>query len=401
MFVVSSCAVFKPLNPAKRRSRGNGSCTPPQPLVTLTAGMSPSLHQVRQQLARRSWLFFPFASASAPDRDDKDTQKSNNGDNRQHAASSGTRSSNEVSPDPDRSLRSPPPPPPPPIELDTNEAIALAFLLGSATALGASTVYRRFFKRIRSAEWITPDLLGRKRWITGIVTSVGDADNFRLYHTPGFGWRGPFKFRHVPPITKRGLKGKTIHIRMAGMDAPEGGHFGRPVQPYYTESLAWLKENIEGRRIKCELLQRDQYERVVALPLLPRTFRPWRHCRRWWTPQGSSSSGTVTTRNLPLEMIRAGWGVVYSQKGAVYGSGWEKETYLAAQAEAQNARRGMWQHGTDIELPSDYKKRYRVAQVEARAEEEGEPAEDVERDERVSFWSRIFGRRKRAGDSTS
>jgi endonuclease YncB( thermonuclease family) len=75
-----------------------------------------------------------------------------------------------------------------------------------------------------------------------LLRSVGDADNFRLYHTPGFGWRGPFKFRHVPttyrgtrsshftipkPITTNkiqrdaGLKGKTIHIRMAGMDAPE------------------------------------------------------------------------------------------------------------------------------------------------------------------------------------
>jgi len=61
----------------------------------------------------------------------------------------------------------------------------------------------------------------------------------------------------------------------------------------------------------------------------------------------------------------------------------------------------MWQHGTDIELPSEYKKRYRVAEVEAKAEEEGEPAEGVEHDERVSFWSRIFGRRKRAGDSPS
>jgi hypothetical protein len=35
-------------------------------------------------------------------------------------------------------------------------------------------------------------------------------------------------------------------------------------------------------------------------------------------------------------MVRAGWGVVYTQKGAVYGSGWEKETYLAAEAEAQS-----------------------------------------------------------------
>jgi len=97
----------------------------------------------------------------------------------------------------------------------------------SATTLGVSSIYRRFFKRIKGTDWITPDLVERKRWITGIVTRcvfpltfvlnlflskslvrnrvthrVGDADNFRLYHTPGFGWRGPFKFRHVPTSQK-------------------------------------------------------------------------------------------------------------------------------------------------------------------------------------------------------
>jgi endonuclease YncB( thermonuclease family) len=239
--------------------------------------------------------------------------------------------------------------------------------------------------------------------------SVGDADNFRLYHTPGFGWRGLVKFRHVPLITKRGacattftcpsstnynakpvatnqnktsktMQNDTIHIRLAGMDAPEvskhpyhtirspsglfflsnpicvktrllcvygralsidrwtdftialkqGAHFGRTAQPHYPEALAWLKENIEGRRIKCELLKRDQYGRVVALPLLPRSFRPWRH------GSGGAGGASATTRNLPLEMVRAGWGTVYAQKGAVYGSGWDMESYIAAEAEAQS-----------------------------------------------------------------
>jgi len=58
----------------------------------------------------------------------------------------------------------------------------------------------------------------------------------------------------------------------------------------------------------------------------------------------------------------------------------------------------MWKHGTNIESPADYKKRYRVPEVEAKVEEEGEGVE-VERDERVSFWSRIFGRRKRDSPS--
>ena len=63
------------------------------------------------------------------------------------------------------------------------------------------------------------------------------------------------------------------------------------------------------------------------------------------------------------------------------------------------ARRGMWKNGTDIELPSDYKKRYRVVDAGAKVEEE-EGGEEPAAEE-VGFWSRIFGRRKRAGDNPS
>jgi hypothetical protein len=135
--------------------------------------MSPSLlRKVWQPLARSScWLFFPFTSASVHDDDDdrdKDAQLQSSGHSRHRATTStgtGTGSS-EASSDLGWSTWSPPP-----VELDTDATtIALAFLLGSATALGASTVYRRFFRRIRSAEWITPDFFGRKRWITGVVT---------------------------------------------------------------------------------------------------------------------------------------------------------------------------------------------------------------------------------------
>jgi endonuclease YncB( thermonuclease family) len=76
------------------------------------------------------------------------------------------------------------------------------------------------------------------------LVSVGDADNFRVYHTPGFGWNW---LRSVPK-KKSGeateiirffeentfslfltfelplladLKDMTIHVRLAGVDAPE------------------------------------------------------------------------------------------------------------------------------------------------------------------------------------
>ena len=180
---------------------------------------SPPLRQVWEPLAGGSLLFFPLTHAP-----DRDAQKAG-GHKHQPTANTSAGGSSGGS---DRTR--------PPVQFDTNAAIALAFLLGSATALGASSVYRRFFRRIKNAEWITPDLLGGKRWITGIVTrcvlcdpasprsipnsslpahwrwaalasasllrSVGDADNFRLYHTPGFGWRGLLKFRHVPSTTR-------------------------------------------------------------------------------------------------------------------------------------------------------------------------------------------------------
>ncbi|KAN0142068.1 hypothetical protein V8E53_000530, partial [Lactarius tabidus] len=165
---------------------------------------------------------------------------------------------------------------------DTGTISLLGFLLGSATALGTSTIYRRYFMRLTSAVWITHNILRREPWITGVVTSsMGDGDNFRFYHTPGFGWRGPLKFRQI----HKQLVRNTIHIiRMAGV---EQAHFGKPAQAHSDEALAWLKEQIHGRRLKCQLFQHDQYGRIVALPLLP--------LHRWW-PRRSA------TRNLPLEM---------------------------------------------------------------------------------------------------
>ena len=211
--------------------------------------MSPKsspLRQVSEALTGGSLLFFPLT--------DREAQKPG-GHNTTSAGGSSA-----ASPDSDRSSL--------PIELDTSAAIALAFLLGSATALGASSVYRRFFKRIKNAEWITPDLLGGKRWITGIVTRcVPCPDQFLIQIYPHWcvlrffccaAWvmritsvftthlalagaaylssgmclprievRDHLTLRFLKPITTNniqrdaGLKGKTIHIRMAGMDAPE------------------------------------------------------------------------------------------------------------------------------------------------------------------------------------
>jgi len=115
-------------------------------------------------------------------------------------------------------------------------------------------------------------------------------------------------------------------------------------------------------------------------------------------------------------MIREGWGVVYVKTGAEYGD-WDLETYLAAQAEAtvcffffpflelfsgstycarvRAARRGIWHGGTDIETPASIRSEF------AWESEGYGSVDDLEPEvEKVSFWSRIFGRMKRDGKTS-
>ncbi|KAK7032896.1 putative endonuclease LCL3 [Favolaschia claudopus] len=226
-----------------------------------------------------------------------------------------------------------------------------AFALGSVTSISGALVYRRYFRRIPNGDWVTPDVLAKRRWVKGKVTSVGDSDNFRFYHMPGFGWRWPLKFRRVPSTTKgeldsTQLKDQTLHIRIAGVDAPEAAHFGKPAQPYAEEALSWLREEILGKTVYCQLLRRDQYGRTVSIVTLSPRLLP-----------ASWASG----KSLSLEMLRAGWVTTYEQAGAEYGK-WGKEEFLRVENEAKAARRGMWANGIPAESPSEYKRRY--AQLE-------------------------------------
>jgi hypothetical protein len=89
------------------------------------------------------------------------------------------------------------------------ETIVAAVLL-SATSLGLYRFYRSYLRRIPQAVNINPGYLGR-RSLVGQVTSVGDGDNFRMYHTPGgrlAGW-GWLPWRRVP-VGKKALKDQTV-----------------------------------------------------------------------------------------------------------------------------------------------------------------------------------------------
>ncbi|KAF9560333.1 SNase-domain-containing protein [Agrocybe pediades] len=229
--------------------------------------------------------------------------------------------------------------------LPPSVAALVFFSLGSVSALSAALVYRRYGRRVRNSDWVTPRLLTRKRWLKGVVTSVGDADNFRFFHTPtlaGYTW--PIKFRSIPSITKE-LKDETIHIRIAGVDAPESSHFGKQAQPYAAESLEWLRNKVLGQTVYCQLLRKDQYSRVVAQVQLPPRVLP-----------GFLFNGT----SLPAEMLKAGVATVYEQAGAEYGR-LGKEGYLKLEAEARAAKRGLWGFTKNPESPAEYKRRHAAA----------------------------------------
>ena len=44
-----------------------------------------------------------------------------------------------------------------------------AFALGIASTLTTTVAYRRLFKRIPNGEWVTPDMLAKRRWLKGKV----------------------------------------------------------------------------------------------------------------------------------------------------------------------------------------------------------------------------------------
>ncbi|KAF8588123.1 SNase-domain-containing protein [Ramaria rubella] len=223
--------------------------------------------------------------------------------------------------------------------------VVVAFALGSLSTVGAVALQSRYFKRIPTSEWVHPRLIAKRKWIKGIVTSVGDGDGFRLYHTPGLFWRWPLKLRKVPTNAKE-LKDETIHIRLcfrAGVDAPEAAHFGKQAQPYSAEALVWLKKEVEGKRLWVQLIRRDQYGRIVSIPMRPPRFPFFK---------------APASRCVSISMLSAGYATTYEQSGAEYGR-WGKEQFLQYEEAARAARRGMWASTVALETPAEYKKRHR------------------------------------------
>ena len=125
-----------------------------------------------------------------------------------------------------------------------------------------------------------------------------------------------------------------IHVRLAGIDAPEGAHFGKPAQPYSAEALAWLKDYVSNRRVRAYIYKRDQYERVVATVFVRRG---------------------LLRKDVGKQMLKAGLATIYEAKmGAEFGDFEQK--YRRAEAKAKQKKIGMWAgKAADYESPRDYK----------------------------------------------
>jgi endonuclease YncB( thermonuclease family) len=131
-----------------------------------------------------------------------------------------------------------------------------------------------------------------------------------------------------------------IAIRIAGIDAPEGAHFGNQAQPHSTEALTWLRNYILNRRVRARIYKRDQYDRIVATVYVRRG---------------------LLRRNVGLEMLKAGLATVYEAKsGAEFGD--LEARYRRAESWAKLKRKGIWSgNQKDFESPREYKNRISTA----------------------------------------
>ena len=64
----------------------------------------------------------------------------------------------------------------------------IAIIVGIGLPISYIFYTRVIGKRFPTAGHIPPEAFAKQQVIRGRVVSVGDSDNFRLYHTPGLGW---------------------------------------------------------------------------------------------------------------------------------------------------------------------------------------------------------------------
>jgi endonuclease YncB( thermonuclease family) len=157
------------------------------------------------------------------------------------------------------------------------------------------------------------------RTVTGTVTRVYDGDTLQLT-TP---------------------KKTILKVRLYGIDAPETpktdyrtGGMNIPGQSHGKESGRALKNKILGNKVKLDIIEVDQYRRMVGVIWL----------------EG---------RNINLEMIREGYADTYVEfLRYPY-----RKPFLDARREARSAKRGIWSL-PEYERPREFRRRFKLQGVD-------------------------------------
>ena len=107
--------------------------------------------------------------------------------------------------------------------------------------------------------------------------------------------------------------GTRLKVRLYGIDAPEIRHESQPGQPYGEEAKDALEKKISRRIVRLDIVERDPYERTVAIVFLG-------------------------TRVINEEMVKEGFAWAYRKYlHGPYASG-----FIGAENEAREKKRGLW-----------------------------------------------------------
>lgn len=127
--------------------------------------------------------------------------------------------------------------------------------------------------------------------VEGEVTRVADGDTLTI-------------------VTRDGTR---LKVRLYGIDAPEIPHDGQPGQPYGEEAKDALEKKISRKTVRLDIVERDQYERTVAIVFLG-------------------------NRVINEEMVQEGFAWAYRK----YLQGPYASGFIGAENEAREKKRGLW-----------------------------------------------------------
>jgi endonuclease YncB( thermonuclease family) len=150
----------------------------------------------------------------------------------------------------------------------------------------------------------------------------------------------------LPPAVMSVYDGDTLtlsnrkSVRIYGIDAPELHYRGEPPQPFATEARRFLDERMQGQRFECE-------EKGVSF--------------------GRDVCETrLNGQNIGLEMVRHG--LAYAE--LKHTSAKDRKLYQQAEAEARDAKRGVWSLPGGGERPWDYRTRILKEHQDRKAEKD-------------------------------